>query len=255
MKIGLTTACFNGLETEDALKRISETGAETAEIYLKTFYEYRPEFAKKYADNKGGAEICAVHVNPQNFEPQLFSPSRRVRGDGLYWLDQVMRSAQLFGAKYFTFHGFARTGEKLDYDALSGYINGVIDFCGYYGVGVCLENVSFGLYNCPPVFKELKARCPALSGVLDVKQALRAKSKISEYIKDMSGSISYVHLSDVDKKGNLCLPGEGVCDFKELFKLLKDDGFEGRVLIDVPSDKIDKVNKSFNTIKQLVHNI
>lgn len=241
MKIGLTTACFESLETEDALKLVSQTGAETAEICLKTFYEYRPEFAKKYAENKGGVEICAVRANPYNFEPQLFSPSRRVRGDGLYWLDQLMRSAQLFGAKNFILHGFACSGETPDYNALSGYINGVIDFCAYYGVGVCLTNSSHGLFNSPSDFKELKARCPALSGVLDIDAATRSKFKICEYIEDMSGAIACVHLPCE------CLDGAG-----ELFKLLKDGGFDGSVLLDVPLDGVENASKCVSAIKRLI---
>lgn len=255
MKIGVTTGCFLGLETEDALKRVAETGAQAAEIYLKTFYEYRPEFAKKYADGKGGVEICAVRVNAYNFEAQLLSPLRRVRGDGQYWLDQVMRSAQLFGAKNFIFRGINCAGEKLDFDALSGYINGVIDFCGRYGAGVWLENSKFGLYDRPTCFREFKSRCPALSGVLDMSAALKSKAEIYEFIEDMSGSIACVRISDVDKKGDLCLPGEGKFDFKELFKRLKESGFDGFVIIDASTQSAERVDKALNFLKEIIRNI
>ena len=54
MLVGLTTRSLNGeCETEQALKLSDDTIAEVCEITLRTFYEYRPEFAKKYADRLG----------------------------------------------------------------------------------------------------------------------------------------------------------------------------------------------------------
>ena len=53
------------------------------------------------------------------------------------------------------------------------------------------------------------------------------------YIKDMEGSISHVHLSDVTDTGRICLPGKGVFDFEECFHRLKDAGFNGAALIEV----------------------
>lgn len=90
-----------------------------------------------------GLEVNSVRVRAESFEGQLFAPSRRVRGDGLYWLDQIMRSAGLLGAENYTFCG-AGYSEKLDctedFDCLSGYIRGVIEFCARYGVNLRLVN-------------------------------------------------------------------------------------------------------------------
>lgn len=257
MKIGISTASLARFETEDALFLLKEVGAETSEVYLKTFYEYRPEFAKKYADRTAGVEVHCVHVNPQNFEPQLFSPSRRVRGDGFYWLEQVLRATQLFGAKNFVCHGFARAGAgEDDFDALGGYISEAANFCNRYGVTLCLENVSFGLYNRPSVFKELKKRCPQLSGVLDFKQAHASDYPYQKYIKDMEGAISAVHITDFDKNGKPCLPNQGVCNFKEIFARLKGAGFDGAVLIDCTNfGEIDELKKSVEFLKETVYNI
>lgn len=234
MKIGVSTACFSGkCETEEALAAIKETGAEVCEVYLKTFYEYRPEFAQKFKKNLDGVEVNSVRVNSLNFEPQLFFSSRRERGDGFYWLDQVMRSAQLWGAKNYTFHGFARKGyARDDFDFIAERLREAADFCARYGVNLCLENVCLATFDRPFIFKELKARCPQLSGVFDIKQARKACYPYEMFLKDMAGSIAAVHISDVDKNGKTCLPGQGEYDFKELFANLKDAGFDGAVLIE-----------------------
>lgn len=237
MKIGISTASFCGrLETEDALSALKDTGAEVCEVYLKTFYEYRPEFAKKFSEHAAGVEINSVHVNPLNYEPQLFFRSRRERGDGFYWLDQVLRSAQIFGAKNYTFHGIVRKGgDKDDFDYTAERLREAADFCARYGVNLCLKNVRWSTCNRPSVFRELKARCPALSGAFDLKQARKSCYPYQMYIKDMEGAISHVHISDVDENGKTCLPGQGVEDFKEIFARLKDAGFGGAVLIECGS--------------------
>ena len=122
MKTGISTASFflRG-ETEDAIKTIKELGAGCAEVFLGTYYEYRPEFAKKHAPLAEGMDICSIHALSTNFEPQLFSASRRVRGDAYYWLDQLMRSAQLFGTDKYSFHGCVAHGhERKDIEETAG---------------------------------------------------------------------------------------------------------------------------------------
>lgn len=255
MKIGISTASFSKkLETEEALSAVKEVGADIAEVYLKTFYEYRPEFAKKFAQNTAGVEVSSIHVNPLNFEPQLFFRSRRERGDGFYWLDQVLRSAQLFGAKKYTFHGFVRKNSGGDdYDYISERLREIADFCARYGVTVCLENVRWATYDRPSVFRELKTRCSQIAGVFDIKQARKSGYPYQTYIKDMEGAISHVHISDLNERGKTCLPGRGVYDFKEIFARLKDAGFDGNVLIECGNfGDLDELKKSVEFLKELI---
>ena len=234
MKAGISTASlYLRRETEDAISAIKELGSESIEIFLGTYYEVRPEFAKKYCPRAEGMEVAAVHSLSTSFEPQLFNASRRVRGDGFYWLDQILRSAQLFGAKKYSFHGYiARRCGGENWDEIAGYMRGICEFASRYGVDICLENVSWGAYNRPGVFRELKSRCPALAGVLDLKQARRSGYPVNMYIEDMSGAMSHVHLTDVTECGKMCLPGTGITDFEELFKRLKGAGFDGAALIE-----------------------
>ena len=69
--------------------------------------------------------------------------------------------------------------------------------------------------------------------MLDVKQARLSGYPYPMYIKDMEGCISHVHISDVDERGKICLPGKGVFDFEECLRRLKDAGFDGALLIEV----------------------
>ena len=166
----------------------------------------------------------------------LFGAHPRARADAFALLDKAMAGAAVFGAKHYTFHGITRLKKNsvpADAGKLAASLGEIAAACARHGIGLSLENVHWALYNAPGLFRPLKERCPALSGVLDVKQARLSGYPYPMYIKDMEGSISHVHLSDVDERGRICLPGRGVFDFVECFRRLKDAGFCGTALIEV----------------------
>lgn len=235
MKAGISTASlFPEKHTEEAAQIIKALGVQTAEIFFSTFYEYRPEFSKELAPKLDGLNVNSVHVMPLNFECNFFDTTRRVRGDGFYWLDQVARSAQLLGCRNYTFHGFARCGGgKDDMRIIGERIAEAHSFARGYGLNLCLENTAAYAYNRPGFFREVKNYCPDLSGVFDLKQARRSGYPYQAYIADMEGAIAYAHLSDMDENGRMCLPGKGIYDFTEVIKRLKGAGFEGDIIIEV----------------------
>ena len=69
-------------------------------------------------------------------------------------------------------------------------------------------------------------------GVLDIKQARISGYDYRDYLSEMGGAISHVHVSDIDKTGRMCLPGQGTFDFDELLNRLQGVGFQGAVLIE-----------------------
>ena len=92
MKIGISTATlFPEKHTEEAARVIKSLGAEVAEVFFSTFYEYRPEFSKALAPEIAGLKVNSVHAMPLNFEGNFFNPTRRVRGDGFYWTSLRVR--------------------------------------------------------------------------------------------------------------------------------------------------------------------
>ena len=63
MQIGISTASlFPRYATEDALKKIMQSGAECAEVFFSTFYEYRPEFSKSFARDVKSFPVNSVHA-------------------------------------------------------------------------------------------------------------------------------------------------------------------------------------------------
>lgn len=234
MRVGISTASlFTRLNNEDALPLFNEWNVPEAEVFLTSYSEYEPKFARKVLKGKGNVNVHSVHVLNTQFEPQLYSVHPRVQGDAFAFLKKAMTSAQILGATHYTFHGIARIKRTFKEDlARTGECTAVIaDFCEKYGVTLCYENVEWAFYNRPGIFRELKKKCPKLKGVLDIKQARISGYGYEEYLEDMGGDIAHVHASDFNENGN-CLPGQGKFDFDALFSRLQSAGFRGVVLVE-----------------------
>ena len=247
MKIGISTASlFMRLYNEDAVALISEWGVQTAEVFLTSFCEYEPRFAKTLLQKKGALSVNSVHVLNTQFEPQLFSRHPRVSADAYAWLDKVLESAHILGATHYTFHGLARLKKsfKEDLPWAGEKLKEISTFCKKKGVSLCLENVEWALYNRAGIFREVKKYCPDLKSVLDIKQAKISRCPYEDYLEDMGSSLAYVHASDFDEAGNKCLPGRGTFDFETLFKRLRESGFDGAIII-------ENYNDDYRELKEL----
>lgn len=257
MKVGISTASYFGKKhTEDAISVIERLGAPVAEVNFTSFCEYTEEFGKEIAKRKGKTEVYSVHTLSTQYEPQIFNPSDRVQADAFYWLERAMQAAKCAGAHHYTFHGHARakrssrTEEFNRFPFFGAQIKKAWDVCEKYGVELCLENVEWATYNRVGIFRELLPYCPSLRGVLDIKQARIAGYPVKEYISEMKGRISHVHVSDLYADGKMCLPGKGETDFDRLFCLLSESGFDGPILIeaykeDFSSDDEMKVSMEY----------
>ena len=70
----------------------------------------------------------------------------------------------------------------------------------------------------------------------------------------MGSSINTVHLSDLNSVGKICLPGKGEFDFEDLFKRLKDVGFDGAMLIEAYYEdykEISELKDSLDYLREL----
>lgn len=240
MYSGVSTSCLFLREmNEDALDVLNALGVRATEIFLTTFSEYKQEFAQLLRARRGNLHVHSVHVLNTQYEPQLFGSHPRARADAFGLLDEAMAAAQTFGAGYYTFHGITRLKKNsppADPARLAPSFRAILDACAAHGVRLCLETVHWALYDRPGIFRPLAAACTDLLGVLDVKQARLSGYPYPMYIKDMEGRIAHVHLSDVDENGRICLPGQGIFDFEECLRRLRDAGFDGAAIIEVYPD-------------------
>lgn len=263
MQAGVSTASlFMRKNNEDALPLLEELGVKTAEVFLTSFSEYGYPFAELLKARKGSLSINSVHALNTEFEPQLFSKHPRVKADAYGWTEKVLESANALGAGHYTFHGTSRvkrasrSGEHDDFPSIIAGFEELTAFCKARGVRLCLENVEWSTYNRLGVFSKIASVVPDLGGVLDIKQARISGYPYEEYLKEMGERLAYVHISDVDKDGKMCLPGQGTFDFEELIRRLGDVGFDGALLIEVYNrdyrDFIELKN-SCDYIKELIY--
>lgn len=250
MKTGVSTASlFLRENNEDALPLLHSLGVKTAEVFLTSFSEYGREFANLLAERKGDLHINSLHVLNTEFEPQFFNLHPRARADAYAWLEKVLDSANILGAKHYTFHGIARvkrasrSGENDNIARMIEQFRPLVQACEARGVRLCLENVEWATYNRAGFFSLLKNELPSLLGVLDIKQARISQYPYEAYIQDMGSRLAYAHISDIDENGKIRLPGQGKFDFETLIKRLKDIGFDGALLIEVYTDDYDGVKQ------------
>ena len=239
MRTGVSTASlFNRQPNEESLPYLDKLGVKTAEVFLTSFSEYGKEFGSLLAKCKGQVRVHSVHDLNTQFEPQLFNSNARTKKDAYYWLGQVMSAGQELGATHYTFHGIARvkratrSGVNDDFTAMQKCFAEIYEFCDCYGIKLCLENVEWASYNRVGVFSKIKEAVPTLGGVLDIKQARISEYDYRDYLTEMGENLTHAHVSDINEKGKMCLPGKGKFDFEELILRLKDVGFDGPLIIE-----------------------
>ena len=236
MKLGISTASlFGKLSTEDALRFFKENKVETAEVFLQSFSEYNKKFAKKLIKKVGKTDIHSIHVLTTQLEPTLYSLNKVAQKDSFEILEGVLKAGKALNATHYTFHGgalFKKTPTVLNFQRIGEITERIISRCNEYGITLTYENVHWGYYNYAGFFKELSSRCKGLKATLDIKQARQSGIAVKDYVLDMGENIETVHLSDINESGKMCLPGKGVTNFEELFKMLKDVNFNGAMLIE-----------------------
>ena len=143
---------------------------------------------------------------------------------------------------------------RSDFEINGKKLEKICDFASNYDIRICLENVPWALYNKPSYFKGVLKYAPNLCATLDLKQARISGYDYKDYLYEMADRIKTVHLSDVSSDGKIRLPGYGVFNFDELFKLLSGEGFDGSMIIEVYKDDFgddSEITKSLEFLKEL----
>ena len=189
MQVGISTASlFNRKPTEDALEFLAKEKVPCAEVFLESFCEYKSEFGKLLKSKMGNTKIHSVHTLTTQFEPQLYSINERAKADSFELLEQTMQTAEIIGAKYYTFHGgarFKKTPIKIDFERVGKITEDILSVTKKHGVTLAYENVHWGYYNYIGFFTELKKRVPDLKATFDIKQARQSQIFYGDFIKEM----------------------------------------------------------------------
>lgn len=255
MSIGISTASFYPLETEEAIALISENRIECTEIFYNSSRELKDSFADYILDIIGtsGLKITALHPMLSFAEPyMIFSEYTRRFEESQENFRRYFELAATLGAKFINLHGDRPMG-KLPVEEYCERFDILAEIGRGYGVTLCQENVN-GYRSADPEFLSDMVRIlgDKANFTLDIKQCVRAGYTVPEITAAMDYKIRHVHISDHSPAGDCLLPTRGSFDFGALMKDLEDHGYSGDYVIEVYQNAYKNHSEIFECHKKLL---
>lgn len=227
MKVGASTSCFYPLETEKALKQVTELGFPKAEIFFNAPQELEEPFVKELAEiaRRGNTDIVSVHPFSSFLESScIFGDYQRRFDDFIGIYQKTCHAAALLGASYVVIHG-AVDKPKIPIPD-ERYFERFLKLCKIgrsEGVTVCQENVNrFKSQSIDFCRRMRDALGSDFHMVFDIKQTVRAGEDTFEFLDTFKNEICHVHISDNSPAGDCQPPGRGTFDFGRLYSVLGD---------------------------------
>ena len=252
MKIGISTASLYPLETEKALEFLGQNGISVTEIFFNSPLELEDDFTDKLLEIKQKYEIEVVSVHPCGSvgEPYfLFSDYIRRYSETREFYKKYYKAARKLGAKTVVLHGDSLAGH-ISFEEYCKRLDEMNGDAALYGVTVSHENVNRFRCATPENIAEIRRLTnDRQEFTFDIKQAVRAGYPVYDVYEAMKGKIVNVHISDHFEFDDCVLPGDGKFDFRELFSVLKNDGYEGACLIEVYRRAYDDYSKLLDSHK------
>lgn len=236
IKLGVSTASFYPLETENALKEIGEYGIKTTEVFFNAPSELKDSFIDIIEDIKDsyGIEIAAIHPTMSLAESfMIFSNYQRRYYEALDQYRRYSEIAARLGAKYIILHGGKPNGILSDEEYCERYMS-LKEAARKNGVTVLQENVA--KYRSGDI-EFLNSMIDILGDeaefCFDIKQAIRCGYLPMEMMASLFKHIRHFHISDHSVAGDCLLPGNGKFNFTDFFETIKNLGYSGSCIIEV----------------------
>ncbi len=261
MNIGISTACFYPMYTEDAIKEIARLNFNEIEIFFNSESEFNIDYIKSLRElvNNYNIKVKSIHPFTSPIEGVMFfSDYKRRTQDSMDQYKRYFEAASILGANYFTFHG-ERNINVAGIPSASNIKHEVYhELCkaaSNCGIVFTQENVAW-CKSCDPAYlKNLYDNIPELMYTLDIKQAKRASTNLTDYLSIMSDRIRNVHINDYTDAQSCLLPGEGDMNYNCFFNKLSKLDYDTSVLIEIYSSNyqnINQITKSANFLRSIV---
>ena len=236
MSIGISTASFYPLETEEAIAILSENSIPCTEIFFNCAKELKDSFIDYVIDiiDNSPLRVTAIHPMLSFAEPyMIFSEYMRRFEESEENFKRYFEIAARLGAKFVNLHGDRPTG-KLPVEEYCERFKILADSGKKFGITLCQENVN-GYRSADPEFLADMVRLLGddANFTLDIKQCIRAGYTVPEIMEAMDYKIRHVHISDHSPAADCLLPTRGNFNFKELITDLKNHGYNGDFVIEV----------------------
>lgn len=254
MKLGMSTASFYPLLTEEALKKIGQSGIKYTEIFFNSNYELTKEFTKelKIIADTYGTQITSVHPTASLAESfMLFSNYDRRLKEGLDTFKRYGEICAELGAKYVILHGGKPNGILNDEEYCERFM--LINESVRAGGGELLQENVFRFRAGELDFLKMMAKNlgDKIGFCLDVKQSIRGGYTPFDVISSVGKSIKHLHISDSSAQKDCMLPGRGNFDFKKLKDEMDKIGYNGAYIIEVYRNAYQEYEELIDSIKKV----
>ncbi len=255
MNIGISSSCFYPEITEKAFEKVCKLGAKTAEIFFNSSEELVSPIINeiKNISEFYSTEIRTIHPFTSFAEPfMIYGGYERRTKEGLDFYKRYFEAAQKLGSEAIVIHG----GKPVSPQKYEQYVEAsqkLVEIGKEYSVLPAFENVNLRMGSDLDFLKLLKKNLKNdFKTVLDIKQCRRSGVSEFEFIKSLGESIIQVHISDYDDNTDCIPPYEGKYDFRRLFSLLKEYGYDKSAVIELyewsfESEK--QIKKSFEMLE------
>ena len=258
MSIGISTASFYPLETEEAISLISQNNVACTEIFFNSARELKDSFSDYILDIISGTplKITALHPMLSFAEPyMIFSEYTRRFDESLDNFKRYFEIAEKLGAKFINLHGDRPTG-KLSAEEYCQRFKIIADVGKEFNVTLCQENVN-GYRSADPEFLAdmVNFLGDDANFTLDIKQCIRAGYTVPEIMEAMDYKIRHVHISDHSPAADCMLPTKGNFNFGALMDDLKNHGYNGDYMIEVYQNAYQNYDEIFDSYKNLTNSL
>lgn len=254
MNIGISTASFYPLETENALEEIGKANIPTSEIFFNAEIELKSAFIDILKDIQGkyAINITAVHPTMSLAEPfMLFSNYERRFYETLAKFERYSEIAAELGAKYIILHGGKPNGHLTDEEYCERYMT--LNACTKKnGITVLQENVvNYRSGDAEFLRSMINILGDDAQFCFDIKQSVRCGYEPFALIEEFHPHIRHYHISDHSLAGDCLLPLNGKFDFQRFFNFLKTKKYCGAAIIEVYNNSYHEYSEIFNSYRTL----
>ncbi|MFR3409205.1 MAG: sugar phosphate isomerase/epimerase family protein [Christensenellales bacterium] len=255
MKIGLSSAAYYGqLETDDAAAHIAELPLDTCEVFLETPSEYTTDFTFRMRYNMNNFPVTSVHPLGTQFEPQLFGRAARQSDDAFAMFANVCRAAESLGAAYYIFHGpFGVRGHlsPANIPFLEERFDQMRERAARHHLACCGRASAGAASPRRRTCASCSNASRTWSSCLTPNRCIRRALTPSTCCAPCVGMLRHLHVLDWTADGKLCLPGRGVFDWQQFARVLREDGFDGAVILEPYAQLVESEQALLESIRFL----
>ncbi|MCM3224280.1 sugar phosphate isomerase/epimerase family protein [Terribacillus saccharophilus] len=241
---------------EDIFPNLSEIGYEAVELLIRDPSKIKTQQLLSQLD-QASLKVASIGTGPIVADDSLTlsnpdqSKEAVKRASSIIDMASDLKSSVSLGK----FRGSVQN-KASHWNTLVSNLTSIIDYADRKNVEILFESQNLQVMDHLTNTKEMVNFINSyftnanVNLMVDVFHIFEAGESINKSLKLADGRLSYVHISDSERR----IPGEGEFDFKEIFTALKKLHYKGYITPEIKQsvDSIQTARKSLNYLKQYV---